>query len=553
MFATLTLSRSSVSGFGAFLPDNPVKKEMTTFEKCMKTPLYFYIQYFPRIKPNWTSFNEAFQKDFGSIGNASFQIMHRVAGTHIYTLKWDHSLKSEEEYIKTINIIQSPRLHFDTFVQFVEITDVDFPKSMLDIDFLMQSSYYSDNRICFSASPLNTYIGEITENCLYRFLGSTSTIERQNLRLSIIYKRGYWTRDETLLQCNEFYFSGDCPSGVTMDISGELYGAAETLTVMRADNTSYQLNATQYLPLGNGTFRICSEESYNSDQQKSSYPWTTLLAKMDFYTSTCLSAFSLIFEVLFVGVFHWLKDIQYQTYDNIAILNYLILIADSLSIASKMIDQTTKWLTVLKILAVLQHFNFLCANTWSAVSSIDLAKKIWHHRRQEDNTQSRFNKWKKLVICILVNFLLVALCIALDQSKIYEFQYGESDNLDVFWIKNHYPRVFFYLLPAALCYVMALCSILVAFGRLKRMKNSQSEEKNTNHSNLRISLSTMLKIITILVIPEIFGSVQMYKSNLNENEAILNSSFAYMCSLTRSVRGIAIFMVCFCNRKTRSL
>ena len=62
-----------------------------------------------------------------------------------------------------------------------------------------------------------------------------------------------------------------------------------------------------------------------------------------------------------------------------------------------------------------------------------------------------------------------------------------------------------------------------------------------------------IKLIVILGITEIIGLIQITGSNLSESETVFNAVFGIFYDITRSLRGVLIFVVYMLNEKTFKL
>ena len=95
--------------------------------------------------------------------------------------------------------------------------------------------------------------------------------------------------------------------------------------------------------------------------------------------------------------------------------------------------------------------------------------------------------------------------------------------------------------------------LMLALGSIRKRKSEVAQTLNVSSNRDSDLLKIGIKLMLILVLTELLGLIQIKSEHLTENEQIFNSAFGLLYVLSRSLRGVMIFMVYMVNRKTQKL
>ena len=203
-----------------------------------------------------------------------------------------------------------------------------------------------------------------------------------------------------------------------------------------------------------------------------------------------------------------------------------------------------------KVLGMLLHFALLLTGLWALTLAYDLVTTFFRKTKNRGIVFDRKQFIFRVVACVVLALSLMAICISLNETKTIDFKYGSND---ICWIGNHFPRLFFYLIPTALFFLVGIiCLSSVLWYLRKQEKDQRKTLKNSGRTNIDL-VTVCLKLFVLLGLAEAIGLIQIYKTDLNEDEMIFNATFGFVYTIVRSIRGSLVFWMYLGNAKTLTL
>ena len=285
-----------------------------------------------------------------------------------------------------------------------------------------------------------------------------------------------------------------------------------------------------YIPTLN-EFQICRKETRFF--RKIKFDWYPTIINVQDYISIIGTILSFLgYFVLFLA-FHLLKEMRNTGDIYILILVAILCLVDVFSIGSNHVEQytyTCKWL------GIISHALSLLLCEWTIVFAIQLLLQFT--KRTSSTGNSKLSILKKLFCCFVVMVFAFAIIISLDHFDKINFEYSKNC-----WIGSFYPLLFFYFIPLVLVYLLCIvCLSIIVYQIYKQKQVSNQILNRGNQSNIELH-KIAIKLMIILGVSELFGMIQIAKSDLSENELIFNVAFGIVYELLRSSRGFLICLV----------
>jgi len=279
------------------------------------------------------------------------------------------------------------------------------------------------------------------------------------------------------------------------------------------------------------------------DSRTNKYYWDETMTDVEAYLSLSLVGLSVVCGIGFIATHLLFKVLRNRGGLILIGLAVSILISDIFFIIAVFSDVDE---TLCKSVGILLHWSLLAVNLWAIVLAVDLAHTFLHK-----NIGKRSDSKKTLtifsIVCFLVPFLVVGLCVVLDETDTINFNYGTDG---ICWIGSYYPLLAAYLVPSIVGYASCiLCCVSLLCFLSSEKKAREASLKGSKNADIRIARIAR-KLVIVLGLIEVIGFVQIVKKDLSEDEQIVNRSFGLLYSVTRSLRGIMLLIFSLANKKT---
>ena len=266
----------------------------------------------------------------------------------------------------------------------------------------------------------------------------------------------------------------------------------------------------------------------------------------EYYLSIILVLISITFAILFIITFTLFSELRNKGSINVFCMSMFILLSDVIYILALFLGERDS--EACKVLGMLLHFALLMTGLWTISLGLDIVISFLRK-----GCAVKFNRKQfifRVVACVVLALSLMAICISLNETKTIDFKYGSND---ICWIGNHFPRLFFYLIPTALFFLVGIiCLSSVLWYLRKQEKDQRKTLKNSGRTNIDL-VTVCLKLFVLLGLAEAIGLIQIYKTDLNEDEMIFNATFGFVYTIARSIRGSLVFWMYLGNAKTLTL
>ena len=320
------------------------------------------------------------------------------------------------------------------------------------------------------------------------------------------------------------------------------------ISLQSLENKTVILNQTEFLPLNKNqtTFLICIISNPKPLTLTKVRKWKEDLNLAEYYLSIILVLISITFAILFIITFTLFSELRNKGNIDVFCMSMFILLSDVIYILALFLGERDS--EACKVLGMLLHFALLMTGLWTISLGLDIVISFLRK-----GCAVKFNRKQfifRVVACAVLALSLMTICISLNETKTIDFKYGSND---ICWIGNHFPRLFFYLIPTALFFLVGIiCLSSVLWYLRKQEKDQRKTLKNSGRTNIDL-VTVCLKLFVLLGLAEAIGLIQIYKTDLNEDEMIFNATFGFVYTIARSIRGSLVFWMYLGNAKTLTL
>ena len=313
---------------------------------------------------------------------------------------------------------------------------------------------------------------------------------------------------------------------------GQMYNFLTGACEMFTCPTGYKVEGT-----------TCKIKTSINSLQTNKYYWEKTLTDVEMYLSLSIVGLSIICGIMFIATHLLFKELRNRGGLILIGLAVSILISDIFFVIAVFSDINK---LLCKISGILLHWSLLTVNLWAIVLAIDLA----HSFIRKEIVKSSDSKKDILIftmVCFFVPVLVVGICVALNETDTVNFNYGANG---VCWIGSYYPMLIAYLIPSVVGYTTCIicCISLICFLTSEKKTRETSLKGNTN-ADIRI-VKIARKLVVVLGLIELIGFMQIVKTDLSEDELIVNRAFGLLYAVARSLRGTMLLIFSLVNKKT---
>ncbi|XP_066931044.1 uncharacterized protein [Clytia hemisphaerica] len=188
-----------------------------------------------------------------------------------------------------------------------------------------------------------------------------------------------------------------------------------------------------------------------------------------------------------------------------------------------------------KYFGISLHYLLLVGHMWLTIICFDL-KMAMHSPISTTNRNKTKTFLKYLVIALLTPLLIVATSITLDSVG-----YINAGYADICWIKDFKTRLWFYIIPTAISFVLAIVALLSTLMKIYQTKKDTSKTLGSDQGNVDI-VKIAAKLLIGLGFMEILGYI-------GSPEKVSSLIFS-MCYVTvRSLKGVFLCVIFLFNKK----
>ena len=427
--------------------------------------------------------------------------------TSIPTNKLNHTTKTFKD--GTLKV-------WDLAYEFV-LSTIDQPQvtQMYGFDF---SRTFNNKKLCSSPITYHPTEGNFSRNCNYIY-NSSFQINFSDLILWTTYQQ--YKEIEILSYCNSFHLHSNCKLE-------KLNKNQYTVTTNKSISVTIQKNKTivypynLYVPTNDGIF-ICANN--NKPNKATEYSWLERVNMVQQYISMVGTSISVLFHLFFIITYTLFKYLHNKGGRNVFGIVCSLLFSDILFlIATGLSDHQNACRTV----AILLHWTLFIDHTWAVIIAADILSHFLRKSvNQNTGTRKRF-LWY-IFASIVPSSIIIITTATLDETNVFVFDYGRDG---ICWIGSFYAMLIFYMIPVVIGYMFSIgcLSCVIIYLRRNNKQNNKALGKNTNIHLSKIAL----KLVIVLGISEIIGFIQIYGSNLSENEQIFNTVFSFLYNIARS-------------------
>ena len=473
--------------------------------------------------------------------NTSFVVLN---ATNQLILKWKTPIKPPQNFSSIEKVLKNQSLSIWKYDIQVFISSVDITKVNQFYGFDL-TRYYLGGKICADTQSYKIVDGHFTNQCEFKLSNKSNRLQQKDFIL-----HQSFTKESTssrLDHCKSFHLPQNCPR-VEVSTNVTFNRSTNSIILHSIQNETVILNQTEFLPFNNQTFLICFVSNQRSLTNQNVYTWQEKLNVAEFYLSIILVIISIAFGFLFLITFVLFSELRNKGSTNVFFMSILILTNDITYIFAVFLGEKNSH--ACKILGMLLHFGLFLTGLWAFSLAFDLVTTFFRKRKNRSVVFVRKQFIFRVVVCVLVALLMIVICISLNETKTIDFKYGSNN---ICWIGNHFPRLYFYLLPTTFFFLVGIiCLSSVLWHLYKQEKDQRKALKNSGRTNIDL-VTICLKLFVLLGLAEAIGLVQIYKIDLSENEMIFNATFGFVYTILRSIRGTLVFWMYLGNEKTLTL
>lgn len=171
------------------------------------------------------------------------------------------------------------------------------------------------------------------------------------------------------------------------------------------------------------------------------------------------------------------------------------------------------------IIAILLHYFFLVSFVWMSIIALEtwkaFSKTRIKHRNSSGGKQRSISS-RRIAVGWLPAFVIVVMCIALDQSNAVGFHYGGIKGC---WINNSIANLFSFVLPVALSISFNTVFFVLTANAIR--KTSKVAQRATHETVKRKTAVVFLKIFILMGFTWIFGFLKVLVSHYFEYPFII--------------------------------
>ena len=188
-----------------------------------------------------------------------------------------------------------------------------------------------------------------------------------------------------------------------------------------------------------------------------------------------------------------------------------------------------------KYSGMMKHYLLLVSQMWVTIICFDLAMTM-HSSISTTNRNKIKTFLKYLIIASLIPLIFVVLLITLDSIGYLNARYA-----DICWIKDFKTRLWFYIIPTAILFLLAIAALLSAFAKIYQTKKDTDKTLGSNKCNVDL-VKIAAKLLIGLGFMEILGYVQV-PGNIS-----INSILSIIYVAVRSLKGVFICVLFLFNK-----
>jgi len=394
------------------------------------------------------------------------------------------------------------------------------------------SRTFSQQRLCVSPIIYHNYASQnFLRNC--SFILNNITLSYDNISQWISFSKDFIQRKFS--SCNSFYLQSSCK---LISISNN-YTISNNQTLNVIDKV-YSTN--EYTPDKYG-LSICAVTKVTNGMV---YNWKETVSDAQSYISYIGTSISIVCYIIISATYLFFKELRTVPGYTIVGLCITLLFTDILFLVATQINDN---FVACKTIGILLHWGLLATHTWVVIMAFDLLSRFGSVAiAVVKSSKKRFIKY--CVFVVGAPTFIVGTALVLNEQQVYISGYG-SDN--ICFIRNLYPRIYFYIIPTAASFIIALGAFTKSIVTIKVQEdktrkvllNSGREDNNV--------LVIGLKLVLTLGLIEMIGFIQIAKHNLSEDEEIINAFFATFYTICRSLRGVILFIIYMCTKQKLKL
>eukprot|EP00111_Clytia_hemisphaerica_P002263 TCONS_00006339-protein len=357
-----------------------------------------------------------------------------------------------------------------------------------------------------------------------------------------IYRNG--SMKEKIDKCHFYYLDSSCFRQELKYKDFSVENSSKVLTITTEDDTVVSYSPDKYAPnpITNG-FEICIPNG--TESSKSKYPWQETINDASYIISLIGTIASIVSHSIFIILFYLVRPLRNTGGLYVLVLVIFLLASDLIFIISINLTLNTG---ACKCFGILLYETLLLVCCWTIVVAFDMTLKFTSSFDKGSSDDPQKTLRKRILIVLLLCTGLTLLVVTLNETDVLDFAFEQNC-----WIGNSVLRIGFYFVPIVISYTLCIVDLAILIYSIYKAKQSSKNALGDSKSRDISLLYMAIKLIIILGITEILGLIQIKDSDLDESEAVFNSVFGIFYDITRSLRGVLIFVVYMLNEKTLKL
>ena len=306
-----------------------------------------------------------------------------------------------------------------------------------------------------------------------------------------------------------------------LNCSGVLVGLNESEYIMLPNGSLYRKDSRETFEperflMNNDTIWVCAQFSSSYEVNGSiDHPSKTdgdFALVVITYVGLSLSIVSFVLVLITYSLFKELRTVPGINLMNLSLSHLLV---DLVYLATGYVEAKVPC----TIIAILLHYFFLVSFVWMSIIALEtwkaFSKTRIKHRNSSGGNQRSISS-RRIAVGWLPAFVIVVMCIALDQSNAVGFHYGGIKGC---WINNSIANLFSFVLPVALSISFNTVFFVLTANAIR--KTSKVAQRATHEMVKRKTAVVFLKIFILMGFTWIFGFLKVLVSHYFEYPFII--------------------------------
>ena len=283
------------------------------------------------------------------------------------------------------------------------------------------------------------------------------------------------------------------------------------------------------------------------------YSWEITFHNIEHYVIVCITPLTIFGYVWAIMIFAYFKELQNLPRLNSVCMTFTLLIGDSVYYIGYQIEgnaATGVDKMFCKIYAIVLQWCFICSAVWALLTAAELTY-CFSRNVLIPNKVNKRRFFVYLATSVLTPSIFVSMTHYFDSNGLVRAGIGDGSN-GMCWLSEFKSRLFFYIIPIAVGYVVTLSLLAVIIGSLTKKINAVRPVMKLSATHGHKIVRFVFNLSLVLGLSELTGFVQIRKSSdrLTDADLTVNAVFSLLYTVVRSSRGILIAFIYIFNKST---